>query len=321
MDWYKVVDFVDRIVDIERFLVEIAAKEKYFRRAQLSWALGFASAPSAMESMERFGDDFVALLRSITRPDPQLAKDIQALDDQGRLVEQIALVLLELEMAKSRTQVAETGSLIIKAVGALLPVFRIAETGSLFEPQQISLHKLIVTLQRYRAMVKIAREVLTSRATQDDETFKPSKVDEGRVVSLIDRAIRQLELLEEQHPEQVARAKAFLIEAKVEAESSVPSWQKVVGALVIVAAITSGIADSVGAGKNIKDAIDYILGISLVKPMEAPSLNYESSPLKQDAGTPAGQPRKGSDLTGASFALSVGPNRLGASYLSSGGAG
>ena len=47
-----------------------------------------------------------------------------------------------------------------------------------------------------------------------------------------------------------------------------PSWSKIVGALVIVAAITSGMADAPNAAKNIKDAIEYILGTSVEKPLQ-----------------------------------------------------
>lgn len=66
----------------------------------------------------------------------------------------------------------------------------------------------------------------------------------------------------------------YLYKAKSEFSEKSPSWSKIVGALMIAAAITSGIADAPGAFKNIDTAIKYILGTSIEKhiPKQVPLL-------------------------------------------------
>ena len=75
---------------------------------------------------------------------------------------------------------------------------------------------------------------------------------------------------------------SYLLEAKKEALSASPSWSKIVGALVIVAAVTSGLADAPGAAKTIKDAIEYVLGTSVIKPLQ----NYLPAPNEPYAPPP-----------------------------------
>ena len=109
---------------------------------------------------------------------------------------------------------------------------------------------------------------MKNRENADDEVFKPSNVHPDRVVQLIDDALLQIEAVTTLAPEEVLRLKNYLVEAKKEALSSKPSWARIIGALVIVAAITSGLADAPGAAKTVKEAIEYILGTSISKPLQ-----------------------------------------------------
>jgi len=58
-----------------------------------------------------------------------------------------------------------------------------------------------------------------------------------------------------------------LQESKDEISADQPSWSKIVGALVVVAAITSGLADAPAAARTVKEVIEYILGSSVEKPL------------------------------------------------------
>jgi hypothetical protein len=50
---------------------------------------------------------------------------------------------------------------------------------------------------------------------------------------------------------------------KVELAKINPSWKKIVGALVIVATLLGGLADTPQAYENVSKAIQYILGASV----------------------------------------------------------
>ena len=52
----------------------------------------------------------------------------------------------------------------------------------------------------------------------------------------------------------------YINETKIELKKESLSWKKIIGGLVIVAAILRGIADAPEALKNIEDAYNYIMG-------------------------------------------------------------
>ncbi|MGL5004135.1 MAG: hypothetical protein ACRDAM_14445, partial [Casimicrobium sp.] len=124
-------------------------------------------------------------------------------------------------------------------------------------------------------------EFLGSLEASDDEIFKPSNLKADSVLDLIDHAIAEIQSATSISPTERKRIEGYLHEAKKQASSTSPSWPKIVGALVIVAAVTSGIADAPNATKNIKEAIEYILGTSVEPPTQrrlAPALESEPPP-------------------------------------------
>jgi hypothetical protein len=101
------------------------------------------------------------------------------------------------------------------------------------------------------------------RWSHDSDVFKPSNLSEEKIILLIEAAISAIEDNSPLSTEDKKQLIEYLYKAKSEFSSDHPSWNKIVGALVIAAAITSGIADSSGAYENIDKAIRYILGTSI----------------------------------------------------------
>lgn len=66
----------------------------------------------------------------------------------------------------------------------------------------------------------------------------------------------------------------YLEHTKLELAETNPSWKKIVGALVIVAALLSGLADAPQAYENVSKAIQHILGTSVERhlPRQLPAL-------------------------------------------------
>jgi hypothetical protein len=138
----------------------------------------------------------------------------------------------------------------------------------IFREEDISLQKTIVRVGELRGFVEIAEELFSWRQFSDDEIFKPSNVSTDRVLELIDGAIGQVEsanFIPPTHKENIIR---YLREAKEEAISKQPSWSKIVGALVVVAALLSGTADAPGAVSTVRSVIEYILGTSVEQPLK-----------------------------------------------------
>lgn len=286
MQWYEVNEFRDRIASIEQFLVEIAANEEQLLTYGFKRALSFPTAPAAMEALKTFSEDFSSLRRLMLRLDKALAGELEQLDTDGKLVEQVSLISLRLRMTEARKPMTAGLSAVNQVLMYLPYLSRLVQSKGLFGEAPVSLHRTIIQLERLRGVTALFYENLAYREMSDEEVFKPSNVKPDKIVELIDAALQQVENLSSISPKEVERIQAYLEEAKKEALSASPSWSKIVGALVIVAAVTSGLADAPGAAKTVKEAIEYILGTSIAKPLhkylpppdrEAPSMPSPSN--------------------------------------------
>jgi len=268
VEWYEINEFKNRVNEIEQFFVEMAANEEQLLTYGFKRALALPSATTAFAALKTFNEDFSALRRYMARVDRALAQELEQLDTDGKLVEQVALISLRLRMAEARKPMS-TGLATFNQVLMSLPYLsRLAQSKGLFGEAPVALHKTIINLERLRGITSVFYEYLSNRIFSDDEVFKPSNLKADRVVDLIDAAISEIDSVASLSPKELERIHGYLLEAKKEAISANPSWAKIVGALVIVAAVTSGLADAPGAAKNIKDAIEYILGTSVAKPLQ-----------------------------------------------------
>ena len=268
MEWYDLSGFVNRISDMEQFLVEIAANEERISLNGFRFALLLPSYGPASKALETFQQDFSNLRRLMARMDKGFFAELETLESGGKVIEELALINLQLRMAKAKTAAAVGLSAVTRAV-QLIPYFsRFVATKPLFGEAQISLQRTIINVGRLHTTVSMFAEYVGNRQIEDDEIFKPSNISADRVVELIDRALEELDSTTSLPEKEIDRLKSYLVEAKKEALSSRPSWSKVVGALVIVAAVTSGLADAPGAAKTVKDALEYVLGSSVLKPLQ-----------------------------------------------------
>ena len=268
LEWYELSGFVDRISDIEQFLVEVAANEERIFLNGFRFALLLPSYGPASKALETFQQEFSNLRRLMARMDKSFFAELETLESGGKVIEELALINLQLRMAKAKTAAAVGLSAATRAV-RLIPYFsRFVAAKPLFGEAQISLQRTIINVGRLHTTVSMFAEYVGNRQIEDDEIFKPSNISADRVVALIDRALEELDSITSLPDKEIDRLKSYLVEAKKEALSPRPSWSKVVGALVIVAAVTSGLADAPGAGKTIKEALEYVLGSSVLKPLQ-----------------------------------------------------
>ena len=268
MHWYAVHTFKERLASIEQFFIEIAANEEQLLTFGFERAMTLPNAENALEALKTFDEDFATLKRYMFRMDRAIGQDLDRLDSEGKLIEQVSLIALRLRMAEARKPMTVSIS-VVNQIFLYLPYFsRLVKSKGLFGEEPVSLHKTIINLGRLRGLTNICWELLSNQENADDEVFKPSNVKPNRVLDLIDSAFSEVEKLTSISPTDRARIEGYLQEAKKEVLSPTPSWSTIVGALVIVAAITSGIADAPNAAKSIKDAIEYILGTSVEKPLQ-----------------------------------------------------
>jgi hypothetical protein len=261
MNWYDLRPFEEKIKVIEAFLTEMAANETTLLWYGLRAAYDFPSAEKGMEAMSEFVSEFPRLMRLASATDSSLAVTLQTLESGSNLVEQISLVALRLRMVDAKRPMRRSLPLFFATfIGGL------SAKQSLFSEEKISLQRIVISLSRLRAITKLLDEILYGRRANDSEVMRPSNIDKNLVVQLIDAAIADLEGAGTLPAARRAEIAEILRDARTEVLSDRPTWSKAVGALVIVAAITSGLADAPNAIKSVQTAIQHILGTSVTKP-------------------------------------------------------
>src|SRR5690606_2992857 len=118
---------------------------------------------------------------------------------------------------------------------------------------------LLVALAQLRGLVCLGYENAASRERAEKKEPSTRHVVKDQVLRLLDKALAEVEDAPGIAEEVSARIVNYLGLAKAEASAESPSWSKVVGALVIVAAMISGMADAPAAAATIRSALDYIL--------------------------------------------------------------
>ncbi|WP_157379188.1 hypothetical protein [Burkholderia ubonensis] len=282
MHWYEVRQFGERIEEIETFLIEIAANEEQLLTFGFHRALTLPGAAAGLQAMKTFNADFASLRRYAQRFDGFLAKDFDRLEIDGKLTEQLSLVALRLRMAEARKPMTATLSAVNQVALYLPYISRRVKSKGIFGDEPVSLQKVILQLGSLRASVSIFGEITVGRHLQDSDLFKPSNINTDRITNLIEAALTSVGQLPSITPEEREKIEGYLNEAKQEALSPSPSWSKIVGALMIVATIVSGLGEAENAAKNVRDAIEYILGTSVRQPREhqlpAPSVDDLTKP-------------------------------------------
>lgn len=265
MDWYEPHKLAESIRIIRRFLIDVASMDHEISYLGLYVVRGFDNFGIAINAMEEFPEKFTSLKRKVSLLDKELFSQLEFIENDSKLVEQLSLINLKIQMSQRSRYAAFSGSPFAKAVLAFPRLFIRPKANGIFGNESVSIERAIVNCEKLISTLKVIEEVVRYCEEADDTLFKPSNIKESRVVELIDQAIEQIENLSNLSSDVTEKLIGYLQEAKNEVASSSPKWSKVVGALVIAAALTSGLADAPGAAKTLQSAIEYILGSSISK--------------------------------------------------------
>ena len=138
---------------------------------------------------------------------------------------------------------------------------------SLTRGEASMLENLAKHMMRLKAIAKISLKDFIN-IHKDDEVFKPKDIDLKEITHYLDNA---LIILSENNTIKISIKESlihYITETQTELKKVSPSWKKIVGGIVIVAAILSGIADAPTALENIKNAYSSIMGTPFSHPIE-----------------------------------------------------
>lgn len=288
MDYHNLDEFKSEIELLEAFFTEFAAREDEI----LTWGMkrvskweSYLKAAPHLKNFESKINEFEKFLRPV---DKRLYEKLISLLNDSKLLESISGIEVSLRIASARQKLS-AGSEIASGLMFHLPyISNLFRRKKLFSEDVIPIQKLIVALGRLSSLISIAGDTYIRQWNHDSDVFKPANLDSETIISLIESAISDIETKSNLSTDEKKQLIEYLYKAKSELAEERPSWNKVVGALVIAAAITSGISDASGAYHNIDAAIKYILGTSIEKhaPNRVPLLNkdQEKEPDPMTAG-------------------------------------
>lgn len=275
MDYHELDTFREEIGSIEQFFTELAAREEevltFGIRKATQWE-SFDAIEEILPAFEARVYEFLAFVRPVNK---QLFESVQVLTQEAKLAESIASIQVSLRIAAERKSLGVKGELLNTFLFHLPYLSNMFRKRRLFAEEVVSIQKILVALGRLKNLIKTAGEIYIRSWSRDSDVFRPSNLDEEKIINHIEIAIYEVEqnsALPEDEREQLAE---YLYKAKSELAEDRPSWNRIIGALVIAAAITGGIATAPQAYENIDAAIKYILGTSVERhiPSSIPLLN------------------------------------------------
>lgn len=275
MNYHDLDEFSEEIESVEQFFTELAAREDEVLTFGIVKATQWDSFEKAQEILPKFEARIHEFLEFVRPVNKQLFENVQALVTEAKLVGSIASIQVSLRIAAERRSIRRGREIIMSALIELPYVSRLFQKKRLFSEEVVSIQTILVALGRLKNLVTMAGERYIRRWTRDSDVFRPSNLDEEKIISHIEIAIYEVEnnlALPEDEKKQLAE---YLYKAKIELAEDRPSWNRIIGALVVTAAITGGIATAPQAYENIDAAIKYILGTSIQRhiPEYVPLIN------------------------------------------------
>lgn len=270
MEYHNLDNFIAELELLEGFFTEFAAREDevltFGMRRVAKWG-SYQNAAPGLKIFETKMHEFLSFLRPIDRG---LHERVAALVSGSNLIDSIVGVEVSLRIATQRRSLSFGAELTSSLLFQLPYISNLIRRRKLFSEEVIPIQKLLVSIGRLINLVRIAKDTYIHQWSSDSDVFRPSNLENEKIITYIDAAIDSVEANTFLPKDEKKQLKEYLYKAKSEFARDKPSWNKIVGALVIAAAITSGIADSDGALSNIDDAIKYILGSSVEKHIQSP---------------------------------------------------
>ncbi|MDA8151371.1 MAG: hypothetical protein ACYCQH_09460 [Acidithiobacillus ferrooxidans] len=263
--WYELHTFQSKLDTLRAFLTELASREQEIVTFGLTRIARWESYHHARPILDQFEADLLEIENYSKYIDKGIHEQITKLETEARIVEELTTIAVKLDILTNKKALSIGGAVFNSLLLQIpyLPV--LLKHRQLFLKEQISIDKTLVTIMRLNSLVKRLEKIASKVTSLDDEIFKPSNIDANLLLERLDNAILALETTNSIAPQDRARLIEYITSAKAEVSCDRPNWNKIVGALVIVATLLGGVATAPKAYENVAQAIQHILGVSFEK--------------------------------------------------------
>lgn len=275
--------FVNELEIVESFTTEITARLELLKNYGLEDVQslpGFADTMRVLKDFDRRVHRFLESTRAI---DNSLHASIAKIIEETALSSELAHLYVTLNVAAKKKKINFD---IVKGV-TITPFLQFISRPLLRDEQPFSksspsMQKILIAFHRLIPLARRVMEVHLLNWQQDDGVFKPSSINRYIVINYIEQAIISVQAATIS-PDQKAYLLAHLGQTKNELAGDEIPWKKVIGALIVVATILSGLADAPQAIENVRGALRHILGTSIEK-LVPPTLPAPDLPTEMPHG-------------------------------------
>lgn len=274
MQWFEIGEFIDSLKNIEMFVSELAAREAELRYSGIGSSKLWASYGEARKSFEGFDRKLYELVRLSKHVDRGLYEQIKEILDSSSLAEGVSQISVSIRVAERRRETivamrkAATSILdVLVAFAERMTLAKISQgKGLFFSDFEVSLSRILVALNRLIPLSEEVEGKYFNIYHGEDEIFKPANINIENITNYIEFAINEISDSPEVGLGQKEDILKYLDEVRLELADETPKWRKIVGALVIVSTILSGLAVAPQAIENVQKAVTEILGTSVKVP-------------------------------------------------------
>jgi hypothetical protein len=259
--YYDIYTYTDALKSLGEFFTQLAAKES--RIAIYGWreiceAENFKSILSTLETFESASYKF---LRAANSMNIALASNSQRILHDGNLLSDLSIVFTALKIESTKSQSLEARA------ERILNIINIVR-ARLFWPATplfgtISIKKLISSIHRLQQVSEMIGSEFIFK--DDNNLFAPSRINSDIVIEHLNLAIDALKISNIALEHKNIIINQITITKQDIADEKTP-WKKIIGSLLIISALLSGLADAPQACANITNAISYIMKSSISMP-------------------------------------------------------
>ena len=238
MKFYDLDQSIARLVEVEMFVRELAAREDeiatsgFFKRIP-RWP-SYEKAEATLRDFDNFLADILEFVRATDKATWEAVKSVI---ESAKLGENLSRIYV---LFKSERRLPPVRQALVTVLKVLSASVSLGPKKHVFADSELPIQEILVALHRLISLVRRTHSLYLERGRVDDEIFKPSNIDRALVISYIEAAIVNI-----QGAPLAADEKAKLLEylehTKVELVDKDASWKKIVGALVIVATLLNRI--------------------------------------------------------------------------------
>ncbi|WP_430470528.1 hypothetical protein [Thalassospira lucentensis] len=285
MEFYELDRFIVSMKKIESFLSELAAREIELKYSGAIGMRGWESYENIKENLQEFENKLFAVIRLSKFVDQTIHDRINSViseSDISRGISKISVGLRVMDMKNQRKLAVRRFAfsffdVCMDALSYVIPNMLFKKGGFIFNEEDVSLSSVLVGMHRLIAAVSELDDLYLKKRFGSNESFKPQNINIENVLNNIDGSIIIVSEDYRINKDIRDRVVSYLEDAKVELSSDSPSWKKIIGTLVIVSTILSGVAAAPEAFDNIQNAIFEILGKSING--QSPNLAPEHNPI------------------------------------------